>query len=71
MMAKRCYYESLSVERTASDGDIKAAFRKVADDVDVVIVEIGGTVGDIESLPFVEVISKVSTGGGEDSSSPR
>src|SRR5271163_293977 len=30
MMTKRCYYESLSVERTASDGDIKAAFRKQA-----------------------------------------
>src|SRR3984885_8099618 len=30
MMAKRCYYESLSLERTASDGDIKAAFRKQA-----------------------------------------
>jgi molecular chaperone DnaJ len=30
MMAKRCYYEALSVERTASDGDIKAAFRKQA-----------------------------------------
>jgi molecular chaperone DnaJ len=30
MMAKRCYYESLSVERTATDGDIKAAFRKQA-----------------------------------------
>ncbi len=31
--------------------------RKVAtDDVDVVIVEIGGTVGDIESLPFLEAI---------------
>jgi len=29
-MTKRCYYESLSVERTASDGDIKAAFRKQA-----------------------------------------
>jgi len=29
-MAKRCYYESLSLERTASDGDIKAAFRKQA-----------------------------------------
>ena len=29
-MAKRCYYETLSVERTASDGDIKAAFRKQA-----------------------------------------
>src|SRR5580700_55048 len=30
MMAKRCYYESLSIERTASDGDVKAAFRKQA-----------------------------------------
>src|ERR1700728_2427736 len=30
MMAKRCYYESLLIERTASDGDIKAAFRKQA-----------------------------------------
>jgi len=29
-MAKRCYYEALSVERTANDGDIKAAFRKQA-----------------------------------------
>src|SRR5580658_4795457 len=29
-MAKRCYYESLSIERTASDGDIKSAFRKQA-----------------------------------------
>jgi molecular chaperone DnaJ len=30
MMAKRCYYESLSIERTASDAEIKAAFRKQA-----------------------------------------
>ncbi|HML06629.1 MAG TPA: molecular chaperone DnaJ [Xanthobacteraceae bacterium] len=30
MMAKRCYYETLSVERAASDSDIKAAFRKQA-----------------------------------------
>jgi molecular chaperone DnaJ len=29
-MAKRCYYETLSVDRTASDSDIKAAFRKQA-----------------------------------------
>jgi molecular chaperone DnaJ len=29
-MAKRCYYEILSVERTASDGEIKSAFRKQA-----------------------------------------
>src|SRR5205814_9515794 len=30
--------------------------REVSEDVDVVIVEIGGTVGDIESLPFLEAI---------------
>jgi molecular chaperone DnaJ len=30
MMAKRCYYETLAVERTASETDIKAAFRKQA-----------------------------------------
>lgn len=29
---------------------------KQADDIDVVLVEIGGTIGDIESLPFLEAI---------------
>src|ERR1700758_4947736 len=29
-MAKRCYYETLAIQRTASDGEIKAAFRKHA-----------------------------------------
>ena len=29
-MAKRCYYEVLEVERTAADGQLKAAFRKLA-----------------------------------------
>jgi len=36
--------------------EIKAAFRKIATDTDVVIIEIGGTVGDIESLPFLEAV---------------
>jgi CTP synthase len=37
--------------------EIKARMRKVGgDDVDVVITEVGGTVGDIESLPFLEAI---------------
>jgi CTP synthase len=36
--------------------EIKASIRRVGDDVDLVIVEIGGTVGDIESLPFLEAI---------------
>ncbi len=39
--------------------EIKAAIRKVSNDVDVVIVEVGGTVGDIESLPFLEAIRQM------------
>jgi CTP synthase len=39
--------------------EIKAAVRKVSADVDVVICEIGGTVGDIESLPFLEAIRQI------------
>ncbi|HWR37227.1 MAG TPA: CTP synthase [Clostridia bacterium] len=39
--------------------EIKAAMKKVAQDVDVTIVEIGGTVGDIESLPFIEAIRQM------------
>src|SRR5512147_137620 len=39
--------------------EIKAAMRKVSEGVDVVIVEIGGTVGDIESLPFLEAIRQM------------
>ncbi|MCX7822333.1 MAG: CTP synthase [Syntrophobacterales bacterium] len=36
--------------------EIKAAIKSVVNDEDIVIVEIGGTVGDIESLPFLEAI---------------
>jgi CTP synthase len=39
--------------------EIKAAMKKVAQDVDVCIIEIGGTVGDIESLPFIEAIRQM------------
>jgi CTP synthase len=39
--------------------EIKAALKRVAGDVDVVIAEIGGTVGDIESLPFLEAIRQM------------
>ena len=39
--------------------EIKAAMKKVSTDVDVCIVEIGGTVGDIESLPFIEAIRQM------------
>jgi CTP synthase len=36
--------------------EIKSAIRRLAPENDVVITEIGGTVGDIESLPFLEAI---------------
>jgi CTP synthase len=39
--------------------EIKAAMKKVSQDVDVAIIEIGGTVGDIESLPFIEAIRQM------------
>ena len=39
--------------------EIKGAMKKVSADVDLVIVEIGGTVGDIESLPFIEAIRQM------------
>jgi len=39
--------------------EIKDAVRAVSDANDVVIVEVGGTVGDIESLPFLEAIRQM------------
>jgi CTP synthase len=39
--------------------EIKAAIKKLSSESDVVICEIGGTVGDIESLPFLEAIRQV------------
>ncbi|HEX4576848.1 MAG TPA: CTP synthase [Edaphobacter sp.] len=46
--------------------EIKNAMRKVASDCDVAIVEIGGTVGDIESLPFLEAIRQMRQDLGRD-----
>ncbi|MGB4481950.1 MAG: CTP synthase [bacterium] len=48
--------------------EIKASIRKVAEDndADVAIVEIGGTVGDIESLPFLEAIRQMKIDVGRD-----
>ena len=41
--------------------EIKSVIKRMGgDDVDVVITEIGGTVGDIESLPFLEAIRQFS-----------
>ncbi len=39
--------------------EIKARIRSGAEDADLAIVEVGGTVGDIESLPFLEAIRQL------------
>jgi CTP synthase len=46
--------------------EIKRCIKLVANSVDVVIVEIGGTVGDIESLPFLEAIRQFRTDVGKE-----
>src|SRR5207247_6670011 len=46
--------------------EIKDAIRAVSHDADVVLVEIGGTVGDIESLPFLEAIRQFRQDAGRD-----
>jgi CTP synthase len=46
--------------------EIKKCIRLAADSVDVVIVEIGGTIGDIESLPFLEAIRQFRTDAGRE-----
>ncbi len=46
--------------------EIKNSIRLAADDVDVLIVEIGGTIGDIESLPFLEAIRQFKTDVGKE-----
>lgn len=46
--------------------EIKSSVRQAAGDADVTMVEIGGTVGDIESLPFLEAIRQMSIELGRD-----
>ncbi|WP_438970422.1 CTP synthase [Methylophaga sp.] len=46
--------------------EIKRCIFEGADDVDVALIEIGGTVGDIESLPFLETIRQMATELGRD-----
>jgi len=48
--------------------EIKACIKLAAKDVDVVIVEIGGTIGDIESLPFLEAIRQFRADVGRENS---
>jgi len=46
--------------------EIKDAVRAAAKDVDIALIEIGGTVGDIESLPFLEAIRQFRQDVGRD-----
>ncbi len=46
--------------------EIKESVRRGAGDADVCMVEIGGTVGDIESLPFLEAIRQLGAELGRD-----
>src|SRR6201988_4286474 len=48
--------------------EIKDAIRSAAKGVDIVLVEIGGTVGDIKSLPFLEAIRQLRQDVGRDNS---
>lgn len=67
----KIYYNVISKERRGDylgetvqvvphlTDEIRQAIKSVSDDNDVVIVEIGGTIGDIESLPFLEAIRQM------------
>jgi len=67
----KIYYNVISKERRGDylggtvqvvphiTDEIKRAITDLANDEDVVIVEIGGTIGDIESLPFLEAIRQM------------
>ncbi len=67
----RIYYSVISKEREGRylgktvqviphiTDEIKARVLDVAEDNDVVIVEVGGTVGDIEGLPFLEAVRQL------------
>jgi CTP synthase len=67
----RIYYSVISKERRGEylgatvqviphiTDEIKTAVRQLDGSVDVAIIEIGGTVGDIEGLPFIEAIRQL------------
>ncbi len=67
----RIYYNVITKERRGDylggtvqviphiTDEIKQSILKIAPSVDVAIIEIGGTVGDIESLPFLEAIRQL------------
>lgn len=74
----KIYYSVISKERRGDylggtvqviphiTDEIKRSIKLVAENVDVVIVEIGGTIGDIESLPFLEAIRQFKTDVGKE-----
>jgi CTP synthase len=74
----RIYYSVITKERRGEylggtvqvvphiTDEIKQSIRRVAEGTDVAIVEIGGTVGDIESLPFLEAIRQMPYDVGRD-----
>lgn len=74
----KIYYSVISKERRGDylgetvqvvphiTDEIKDAIKSVSDNYDIVIVEIGGTVGDIESLPFLEAIRQLRYDVGRD-----
>ena len=74
----KIYYSVISKERRGDylggtvqviphiTDEIKNSIKLAANDVDVVIVEIGGTIGDIESLPFLEAIRQFRTDVGKE-----
>jgi len=80
MTAGRIYDTVLSKERRGDylggtvqviphvTDEIKAAIRAAAEGVDVLICEVGGTVGDIESLPFLEAIRQMRSDVGRENS---
>lgn len=67
----RIYYNVITKERRGDylgdtvqvvphiTDEIKQAIKHISNDNDIVIVEIGGTIGDIESLPFLEAIRQM------------
>ncbi|MEK6698654.1 MAG: CTP synthase [Nitrospirota bacterium] len=73
----RIYYNVITKERRGDylggtvqvvphiTDEIKRAITDLSNDEDVVIVEIGGTIGDIESLPFLEAIRQLRYGLGK------
>ncbi len=76
----RLYYHILEKERRGAylgatvqiiphfTNEIKRAIEKASSDAEIVLVEIGGTVGDIESLPFLEAIRQMSLEKGRNNS---